>query len=147
LAPASIAKNRKSAKLPLLPDAVGSLRSIRPADAAPFQLVFPDGLPNYRTIRRDFVCAGIAVISETGERVDFHALRATFRMYLHKHNVPLETVVLLMRHSDPRLAMREYLDVSQLELAAQLYSLPCVSRMWANVRESAPANSSRKTVG
>lgn len=131
LLPAAITKNRKSAKLPLLRDAVASLRSIRPADAAPFQLVFPDGLPNYRTIRRDFVRAEIAVISETGERVDFHALRATFRMFLHRNGVPLESVVLLMRHSDPRLAMREYLDVSQLALSGHLAQLPAQFNAWA----------------
>jgi len=118
LLPAAITKNRKSAKLPLLPDAIAALQSIRPSDAAPFQLVFPDGLPNPRTTRRDFVRAGIRTISDTGERVDFHALRATFRMFLHKHKVQLESVVLLMRHSDPRLAMREYLDVSQLALVS-----------------------------
>lgn len=134
LLPAAITKNRKSAKLPLLPEAVAALKSIRPADAVAFQLVFPAGLPNYRTIRRDFVRAGIPVIAENGERVDFHALRATFRMFLHKHKVPLESVVLLLRHSDPRLAMREYLDVSQLEFGSALVNYLTSQRMWANVR-------------
>jgi integrase len=124
LLPAAITKNRKSAKLPLLPDAVTALRSIRPPNVAPFQLVFADGLPNYRTFRKDLQRAGILVLSETGERVDFHALRATFRMFLHKNGVSLETVVLLMRHSDPRLAMREYLDVSQLALSQSISTLP-----------------------
>lgn len=78
--------------------------------------MFPDGIPNYRTIRRDFVRAGIAVISETGERVDFHALRTTFRMFLHRHKVPLESAILLMRPSDPRLSMRGCMDTSQLAL-------------------------------
>lgn len=58
------------------------------------------------------------MFAETGERVDFHALRVTFRMYLHRNKVPLEAAVLLMRHSDPRLTMREYCDVSQLEIAS-----------------------------
>lgn len=110
----------------MLPETVAALRSLRSADAAPFQLVFPYGLPNYRTIRRDLVRAGIQVISESGERVDFHALRATFHMYLHKRKVPIETTILLMRHSDPRLAMREYLDVSQLVLNYTLRSLPSI---------------------
>lgn len=126
LLPAAITKNRKSAKLPLLPEAVASLRSIRPADAASSLFVFPDGLPNYRTIRRDFIRAGIPVIADSGERMDFHALRATFRMYLYKHQAPLESVVLLMRYSYPRLAMREYLEVSQLELPGALSKLTAI---------------------
>ena len=67
--------------------------------------------------------AGIKVFSETGERMDFHALCATFRMFLHKNKVSLETTVILTRHSDPRLAMREYLDASQLELSSIVSSM------------------------
>jgi integrase len=112
---------------------MNALREIRPSDAASFQLVFPHGLTNYRTFRKDLLNAGIPVRSESGEKVDFHALRGTFRMFLHRHQVPLEAVVLLMRHSDSRLAMREYLDESQLALGRSVTILPLLN---AQVQQS-----------
>ncbi|MEO6874099.1 MAG: hypothetical protein ABI222_04690 [Opitutaceae bacterium] len=49
LAPASITKNKKEAKLELRPEVVAALLSIRPAGAAPFQYVFHGQVPRVRT--------------------------------------------------------------------------------------------------
>jgi integrase len=78
VAPASITKNKKEAKLPLRPEVVQALRSIRPADTAPFQWVFHHQVPRVRTFHRDLVRADITPIDESGRRLDFHALRVTF---------------------------------------------------------------------
>ena len=77
-APASITKNNKEAKLPLRPEVVEALRSIRPGDATPFQWVFHGQVPRVTTFQRDLTKAGIVFIDESGRRLDFHALRGTF---------------------------------------------------------------------
>ena len=123
-APASITKNRKEAKLPLRPEVVEALRSIRPADASPFQWVLHDRVPRIRTFREDLSRAGIVFLDESGRRMDFHSLRVTFGTMLALHHVPLTDAMHLMRHSDPKLTMKTYTDASQLELMESLAMLP-----------------------
>ncbi|WP_091058805.1 tyrosine-type recombinase/integrase [Opitutus sp. GAS368] len=124
LAPASITKNKKDARLPLRPEVVEALRSIRPADASPFQFVFNGQVPRVKTLRKDLSRAGIIFIDESGRRLDFHALRNTFGTLLAVNHVPLTDAVHLMRHSDPKLTMKIYTDASQLALSDSLAKLP-----------------------
>ena len=107
---ASITKNRKDSELPLSSDLARSLRAYRPADAAPFAPVFACGLPNFRTVRRDLVRAGVPFKDEQERRIDFHALRVTFCTNLSLAKVDPRTVMALMRHSDLRLTMKTYPD-------------------------------------
>lgn len=121
---ASITKNRKDAELPLAAELVRTLRAFRPVDAAPFTPVFAAGLPNFRTVRRDLVRAGVKFMDEQGRHVDFHALRVTFCTNLSLAKVDPRTVMALMRHSDLRLTMKTYTDASQLPLADAVAKLP-----------------------
>jgi integrase len=132
-APASITKNKKEAKLPLRPEVVEALRSIRPADATPFQWVFHCQVPRCTTFQRDLRKAGIVFIDGSGRRMDFHALRVTLGTMLAVNNVPLTDAMHLMRHSDPKLTMRIYTDASQLALSASVNKLPQFICAGANV--------------
>jgi integrase len=127
LAPASITKNKKDARLPLRPEVVEALRSMRPADASPFQFVFNGQVPRVKTLRKDLSRAGIVFIDESGRRLDFHALRMTFGTMLAINRVPITNAMHLMRHSDPKLTMKTYTDVSQLELAGSISMLPKIT--------------------
>lgn len=124
---AAISKNKKEARLPLRPEVVEALRSIRPADVAPFQFVFNKQVPRVKTFRKDLSRASIVFIDESGRRMDFHALRGTFCTMLAVNGVPLANAMQLMRHSDPKLTMKLYTDASQLELGVSLGSLPSLS--------------------
>lgn len=124
LAPASITKNKKDARLPLRPEVVEALRSIRPADTSPFQFVFNGRVPRVKTLRKDLFRAGIVFIDGTGRRLDFNALRMTFGTLLSVNHVSLTDAVHLMRHSDPKLTMKIYTDASQLALSEALARLP-----------------------
>lgn len=126
-APALITKNKKEAKLPLRPEVVEALRSIRPAAAASFQFVFNKQVPRVRTLQKDLSQAGIVFVDESGRRFDFHALRVTLGTLLALNNVPLADAMHLMRHSDPRLTMKIYTDASQLALGKSLAKLPHLS--------------------
>lgn len=126
LAPASITKNKKDARLPLRPEVVEALRSIRPADVTPFQFVFNGQIPRVKTLRKDLSRAGIVFIDESGRRLNFHALRVTFGTLLAVNHVHLTDPVHLMRHSDPKLTMKIYMDASQLAPGESLAILPSV---------------------
>lgn len=125
-APASITKNKKEAKLPLRPEVVQALRTIRPVDAAPFQWVFHGRVPRVRTVRKDLTRAGIIFIDDSGRRLDFHALRVTLGTLLSITGVSLSDAMHLMRHSDPKLTMKIYTDASRLKLNHALASLPAL---------------------
>lgn len=126
LAPASITKNKKDAKLPLRSEVVEALRSIRPPDASPFQWVFHHEVPRVRTLQKDLNKAGIAFLDDGGRRMDFHALRATFCTMLAVNQVPIVDAMHLMRHSDPKMTMTLYTDASRLALGDALGKLPMI---------------------
>ena len=106
---------------------VDGLRSIRPPDTALFQWVFHHQVPRVRTLQKDLIAAGIAFVDESGRRIDFHAFRVTFCTMLALSGVPHNEAMQLMRHRDPRLTMKIYLDVTQLDLPTALANLPSVS--------------------
>lgn len=125
-APASITKNRKEARLPLRPEVVEVLRSILPPDAAPFQWVFHGHVPRVKTFRKDLARAGILFIDDSGRRVDFHSFRVTLVDLLRRAGVHPRVIQELLRHSDIRLTMGAYSDVSPLELSDSLAKLPSI---------------------
>jgi len=51
--------------------------------------VFHHEVPCVRTLQKDLSKAGIVFIDDTGRRLDFHALRATFCTMLAVNHVPL----------------------------------------------------------
>jgi integrase len=138
--PAAITKNRKDARLPLRPELVGALLSLRPADWAPFQHVFSGRVPKMDTVRRDLSRAGIVYQDEQGRRADLHALRVTFGTNLVLSGAHPRVAQELMRHSDVRLTMKIYTDASKLPLAEGVAALP-----WFRVGNSTTYGEKEKT--
>jgi hypothetical protein len=92
----------------------------------PEDLVFPDGVPTMKEIRKDFKKAEIPLKDERGHVVDFHALRTTYITRLQRAGVSPREAMELARHSDMRLTMKTYTDVAQLPLAATVRGLPSI---------------------
>ncbi len=101
---ASIAKNRKSAVLPLARDAAALLHAGRRSiDArAP---VFPR-IPLVPTLKRDLKAAGIAFENDEGIVV-FHSFRHTLSTQLSRVATPAQHAE-MMRHQDPSLSLKVY---------------------------------------
>ena len=148
---AQSAKARRGAALPLRADLAAGLRAYLAERLAwarteatqrnnpvPVRLpgdapLFPNAPRSVRVFDRDLVAAGLAhwrpdgTIAKTYERgrtLDMHSLRATFASLLAQAGVPLATASVLMRHSDPRLTMRHYVDPAALDTAGAVERLP-----------------------
>ena len=120
---ASISKNKKEARIPLIPELEELLASFRPKDAKPNDRVFKEGVPRCATLRKDLKAASIPYIDESGRYADFHALRYTFNTWLQTNGVPPRIAQELMRHSDRRLTDQVYLDSSLLPLQESMRSI------------------------
>jgi integrase len=77
-----------------------------------------------KTFRRDLSRAGIVYQDAVGRRVDFHSLRMVFDTWLAVSGAHSRVAMELMRHSDLKLTMKIYTDVSQLPLTASVAALP-----------------------
>jgi integrase len=117
------------------------LRALIPEDAPPFQLVFPNGVPEVETFKRDLALAGIRFVDELGQRADLHALRKTFGTALVLNGEQLRVVMEAMRHCDLKLTMKLYTDAGQLPVGAALARLP-----WNCANTVEPAQSLRQVV-
>jgi integrase len=116
-------KAKRPDVLPINPELLELLRSIRPADATPATPVFAS-VPAMRTYKRDLAAAGIPYKDEQGRQADFHALRMAFGTYLQRAGVPIRTAMQLMRHSDIRLTAKVYTDPTLLDTAGAVAKLP-----------------------
>ncbi len=76
---------------------------------------------------RDLKAAGIPKVDERGKILDFHCLRHSFGTRLASLNVPLPVAMNLMRHSDPKLTAKLYVDQAALPLAGSVGLLPGMS--------------------
>jgi integrase len=63
-------------------------------------------------------------LDEQGRRVDFHSLRLTFGTNLVLSGAHPRVVQELMRHSDIRLTMKLYTDISKLPVWEAVAALP-----------------------
>ena len=125
--PAAFVKNRKEQPRPLHPELVGELQKLKAVGKLkPENLVFPEGVPTMKEIRKDFKAAEIPLKDERGYVVDFHALRTTYITRLQRAGVSPREAMELARHSDMRLTMKTYTDVAQLPLAATVRKLPSI---------------------
>jgi integrase len=113
---ASTTKNGESASLPLIPQLVEALQKKRPLDFDPGDRVFyvRTRLDKYR---KDLKKAGIPYVDKLGRVVDIHALRHTFGTLLAKWGLPPQQTQRLMRHSDIKMTMEFYTDLSQLPIS------------------------------
>jgi integrase len=119
------AKNKQSVRLPVHRDLCRLLRVYfescgSPGPSTP-ALKVP---PRLRAFNRDLKAAGIPRIDERGMVVDFHSLRHTTATWLASENVPLPVAMQIMRHSDPKLTAKAYVDQAALPLAASMALLP-----------------------
>ena len=121
---ASTTKNGKEALLPLHPNVVQLLQSVRPATVKREDRVFKGLIPRMPRFKADMKAAGIAPTDEQGRVADFHSLRNTFATILTLNGKPQREIMELMRHSDMRLTAKVYTDAGQLPLAETVASLP-----------------------
>jgi integrase len=122
--PSSLSKNRKESIHHLRPELVETLTAFRPADAKPEDFVFRGLMPRVPTFKGDLASAGIPFEDARGRRIDIHALRKTFGTLLAASGVSPRVAMELMRHSDMKLTMGVYTDVTQLPVIAEAARLP-----------------------
>ena len=123
---ASTTKNSKDAISELKDDVVKSLEKIKPEYAeGNIFLVFP----RFRTMKKDWMAAGIPVIDKNGKRADFHSLRKTFCTMMFTSGIPQRIAQEAMRHSEARLTNQVYTDSSQLNTGAAIDMLPSISEI------------------
>ena len=120
---ASISKNKKEARIPLISELEQLLANFKPKDSKLSDRVFKKGVPRCATLRKDLEAASISYIDESGRYADFHALRYTFNTWLQTNGVPPRIAQELMRHSDRRLTDQVYLDTSLLPLQESMRSI------------------------
>ena len=121
---AKFTKNRKDAFIPLIPQTVDVLRTVRPVGVSSNVAVLPNGVPrNRRALRRDMEAAGIPVMDGNGRKFDLHALRTTCCTFLLAAGVPARLVQEIMRHSDIRLTTKNYADMSRSPLRESMNAL------------------------
>lgn len=129
---ASTTKSKKPRLVPLLPAVIDALRAVREHHAAILQrepsrgdpiFLGPRGKPvaqSYRRVLYRFhellAEAGIPAISETGEKLDIHALRHTFASELGRAGVGLTQAQTLLGHSDPKLTAAIYTHLGAEDL-------------------------------
>jgi integrase len=118
------AKNKKEEHVPLVPEIAKALKAHRPGNYSPSDLVFQNGVPQARRLRRDSERNGIAYCDESGRYADFHALRYTWATFLQRHGIAQRFAMKLLRHSDIKLTAKVYTDESQLPIYDAVKVLP-----------------------
>ena len=108
--PVAVNKNRKDQPLPLHRELVAALQRGKPADGKADDLVLVNGVPDMGEFRMDLETAGIPFLDESGQRLDYHALRKTFITRLSRFKVHPRLAMELARHSDLKLTMKNYTD-------------------------------------
>ena len=121
---AEATKARRGDRLPLPQPIADELRTIRPDDAGDADHVFRP-VPSLHWWRRDLAAAGIPWKDDQGRQVDFHAgTRKTLCTRLHRAGVPLAIAMRVMRHTDAKLTMVDYVDDGQLDMDQAIRNLP-----------------------
>ena len=124
--PSSLSKNKKESIHYLRPEVVEALTAIRPEGVKPDVWVFRGTIPRIPTFKRDLKTAGIPFEDARGRRVDIHALRKTYGTMLASSGVSPRVAMELMRHSDMKLTMGVYTDVSHLQIIEDSGRLPSI---------------------
>ena len=122
--PSSLSKNRKESTHYLRPELAQAIQAVRPAKFKPEAFVFRGTIPRVHTFKRDLAAAEIPFQDARGRRVDIHALRKTFGTLLATSGVSPRVAMELMRHSDMKLTMGVYTDVTQLPIVQETARLP-----------------------
>jgi integrase len=139
---ASISKNKKEARIPLIAELEQLLSDFKPEGVKPMDRVFKDGVPRCVTLKKDLMAADIPYVDESGRYADFHALRYTFNTWLQTNGVPPRMAQELMRHSDRRLTDQVYLDTSLLPLQECMRSIDGFGE-WTQIWTQIPGKTCR----
>ncbi len=119
------AKNKRTTTLPLHVDLRAMLVSYFEACGSPSPSVRALKVPpRLRAFYHDLKAAGIPKTDERGMIADLHSLRHSTATRLASENVPLAVAMQLMRHSDPKLTAKAYVDQGALPLAGSIGKLP-----------------------
>jgi len=122
------AKNKNTARLPLHLDLRDMLVSYFEACGSPSPSARALKVPSrLRAFYRDLEAAGIPKMDEREMIADLHSMRHSTATRLASENVPLTVAMQIMRHSDPRLTAKIYVDQAALPLAASMALLPGMS--------------------
>ncbi|HWA28855.1 MAG TPA: site-specific integrase [Lacunisphaera sp.] len=125
---AEATKARRADWLPILTLLVPELREARPENWRANMLVFPRGVADPDTLRRDMVKAGIPLIDKLGRPVGIHTFRRTFISQLQKAGVHPRVIMQLARHKSLRLTDSTYTDTTLLPLAEGIESLAPIAK-------------------
>jgi integrase len=125
---AEATKARRADWLPILTLLVPELRAARPENWRANMLVFPRGVADPDTLRRDMVKAGIPLIDKLGRPVGIHTFRRTFISQLQKAQVHPRVIMQLARHKSLRLTDTTYTDTTLLPLAEGIESLAPIAQ-------------------
>lgn len=80
--------------------------------------------PRLHAFNADLKAAGIVQRNAEGRVLDFHCLRHSCATRLASANVPLPVSMVIMRHSDPKLTAKAYVDQAALPVAQSIAQLP-----------------------
>jgi hypothetical protein len=120
---ASISKNKKEARIPLVQELEILLAEFRPGSAGEADKVFVKGVPRCRTLRKDLDAADIPYVDGSGRYADFHSLRFTFNTWMQRKGFVPRVAQELMRHSDRRLTDKVYTDTNLLPLQQSMRNI------------------------
>ncbi len=148
---AATTKARRERVLPLPPELMETLRSLRVAQherlgriPGPAERIFlsPSGAPwthNHSYVIKRFRAvlelAGIPIVDARGEKLDVHALRYTAATRMARNGVPLVVCQRLLGHSTVALTAQVYTRLEVEDLRAAVESLPAL-RMARGVRQA-----------
>jgi len=119
-----VAKNKTEESVALVPEIVEALTAHRPLEWKGTDLVFPNGIPRARRVRKDAEATGIPFLDDFGRKVVFHSLRDTWATFLQRNGLAQRFAMKLMRHSDIRLTSKVYTDEMQLPIYDAIKNLP-----------------------
>ena len=121
---AETAKNKKQESVCLVPEIVETLKAFRPVGCVRAGLVFPNGIPENRQLKRDAKRNGIVYQDDAGRFADFHSLRYTWATFLQRNGIAQRFAMKLLRHSDIKLTAKLYTDETQLPIYDSIKNLP-----------------------
>ena len=117
-----ITKSKRSELLPMTPECAESVGPLWAGLQESRDLLFPV-VPAPSTFRRDLKTAGIPRLNSQGKVLDFHSFRYTF-CSLAARILPIQKVMVLMRHKSITLTANLYLDLGLTDIASENWTLP-----------------------
>jgi integrase len=118
-------KARRNDMLVLHPQLADALKKARPGNVAGTAHIVRT-VPDMKTFRADLVASGIDPGDRTTGYIDFHSLRMTLSTMMATAGMSQRVRQSHMRHSDPRLTEKTYMDERLLPVASALCRVPAI---------------------